>query len=78
MTPPRSATGASPPGGHRPRPGRAGSAAAAGFFGRALRHPSFLTGALLTLLLVALVVVVNFVVDVLYAMVDPRLKASDA
>ena len=30
------------------------------------------------MLLVALVVVVNFVVDVLYAMVDPRLKASDA
>ncbi|MBL8349851.1 MAG: ABC transporter permease [Burkholderiaceae bacterium] len=30
------------------------------------------------MLLVAVVVVVNFVVDVLYAMVDPRLKASDA
>ncbi len=30
------------------------------------------------MLLVALVVVVNFVVDVLYAMVDPRLQASDA
>ena len=30
------------------------------------------------MLLVALVVVVNFVVDVLYALVDPRLKASDA
>jgi peptide/nickel transport system permease protein len=30
------------------------------------------------MLLVALVVLVNFVVDVLYAMVDPRLKASDA
>jgi len=30
------------------------------------------------LLLVAMVVVVNFVVDVLYAAVDPRLKASDA
>jgi peptide/nickel transport system permease protein len=30
------------------------------------------------LLLVAMVVVVNFVVDVLYAVVDPRLKASDA
>ena len=28
--------------------------------------------------LVAVVVVVNFAVDVLYAMVDPRLKASDA
>ena len=52
MTPPRSDSGASPPGGRRQRPGRAGSAAAAGFVGRALRHPSFLTGALLTLLLV--------------------------
>ena len=30
------------------------------------------------LLLVAMVVVVNFVVDVLYAVVDPRLKTSDA
>ncbi len=30
------------------------------------------------MLLVALVVVVNFAVDVLYALVDPRLKASDA
>jgi len=30
------------------------------------------------LLLVAMVVVVNFAVDVLYAVVDPRLKASDA
>ena len=30
------------------------------------------------LLLVAMVVIVNFVVDVLYAVVDPRLKASDA
>jgi peptide/nickel transport system permease protein len=30
------------------------------------------------LLLVAMVVVVNFVVDVLYAVVDPRLKSSDA
>lgn len=30
------------------------------------------------MLLVAVVVVVNFVVDVLYALVDPRLKASDA
>jgi peptide/nickel transport system permease protein len=30
------------------------------------------------LLLVAMVVAVNFVVDVLYAFVDPRLKASDA
>jgi peptide/nickel transport system permease protein len=30
------------------------------------------------LLLVAMVVVVNFVVDVLYAVVDPRLKAADA
>ena len=30
------------------------------------------------MLLVALVVVVNFCVDVLYALVDPRLKASDA
>ena len=30
MTPPRSASGASPPGGRRPQPGRAGSAAAAG------------------------------------------------
>ena len=26
----------------------------------------------------AMVVLVNFIVDVLYAMVDPRLKASDA
>ena len=51
MTPPRSASGASPPGGRRQRPGGAGSAAAAGFVGRALRHPSFLTGALLSLLL---------------------------
>ena len=30
------------------------------------------------LLLVAMVVVVNFAVDVLYAAVDPRLKSSDA
>ena len=30
------------------------------------------------MLLVAVVVLVNFVVDVLYALVDPRLKASDA
>ena len=30
------------------------------------------------LFLVAMVVVVNFVVDVLYAVVDPRLKPSDA
>ncbi|NRF69517.1 ABC transporter permease [Aquincola sp. S2] len=30
------------------------------------------------MLLVAVVIVVNFVVDVLYALVDPRLKASDA
>ncbi|MEK8052043.1 ABC transporter permease [Ideonella sp. DXS22W] len=30
------------------------------------------------MLLVAVVVIVNFVVDVLYALVDPRLKASDA
>jgi len=30
------------------------------------------------MLLVAVVVIVNFVVDLLYAMVDPRLKASDA
>jgi peptide/nickel transport system permease protein len=30
------------------------------------------------LLLVAMVVAVNFVVDVLYAVVDPRLKTSDA
>lgn len=30
------------------------------------------------LLLVAMVIVVNFVVDVLYAVVDPRLKTSDA
>ena len=30
------------------------------------------------LLLVAMVVFVNFVVDVLYAVVDPRLKSSDA
>ena len=30
------------------------------------------------MLLVAVVVLVNFIVDVLYAMVDPRLKASDA
>ena len=30
------------------------------------------------LLLVAMVVVVNFVVDLLYAVVDPRLKPSDA
>ncbi len=30
------------------------------------------------MLLVAVVVVVNFLVDVLYALVDPRLKASDA
>jgi peptide/nickel transport system permease protein len=28
--------------------------------------------------LVAVVVIVNFVVDVLYAVVDPRLKTSDA
>jgi hypothetical protein len=31
MTPPRSAFGASPPGGRRQRTGKAGSAAAAGF-----------------------------------------------
>jgi peptide/nickel transport system permease protein len=30
------------------------------------------------MLLAAMVVVVNFVVDVLYAVVDPRLKTSDA
>jgi peptide/nickel transport system permease protein len=30
------------------------------------------------LLLVAMVVAVNFVVDVLYAVIDPRLKPSDA
>ena len=30
------------------------------------------------LLLVAMVVIVNFVVDVLYAVIDPRLKTSDA
>ena len=30
------------------------------------------------MLLAAVVVVVNFVVDVLYAWVDPRLRASDA
>ena len=30
------------------------------------------------LLLVAMVVIVNFVVDVLYAVIDPRLKSSDA
>jgi peptide/nickel transport system permease protein len=30
------------------------------------------------LLLVAMVVIVNFVVDILYAVIDPRLKASDA
>jgi peptide/nickel transport system permease protein len=30
------------------------------------------------LLLVAMVVAVNFIVDVLYAVVDPRLKTSDA
>jgi len=30
------------------------------------------------LLLVAMVVFVNFVVDVLYAVIDPRLKTSDA
>jgi peptide/nickel transport system permease protein len=30
------------------------------------------------LLLVAMVVAVNFVVDLLYAVVDPRLKSSDA
>ena len=30
------------------------------------------------LLLVAMVVIVNFIVDVLYAVVDPRLKSSDA
>jgi peptide/nickel transport system permease protein len=30
------------------------------------------------LLLVAMVVLVNFIVDLLYAVVDPRLKASDA
>ena len=29
-------------------------------------------------LLVAMVVFVNFVVDVLYAVIDPRLKPSDA
>ena len=34
------------------RPGRAGSAASTGFFGRALRHPSFLIGAALSALLV--------------------------
>jgi peptide/nickel transport system permease protein len=30
------------------------------------------------LLLVAMVVAVNFVVDLLYAVVDPRLRATDA
>ena len=29
------------------------------------------------MLLAAMVVVINFVVDVLYAVIDPRLKASD-
>jgi peptide/nickel transport system permease protein len=29
------------------------------------------------MLLAALVVIVNFVVDVLYAVIDPRIKASD-
>ena len=28
-------------------------------------------------MLAALVVIVNFVVDVLYAVIDPRIKASD-
>ena len=30
------------------------------------------------MLLAAVVVIVNFVVDVLYAVIDPRLKPSDA
>jgi peptide/nickel transport system permease protein len=30
------------------------------------------------MLLAAVVVLINFVIDVLYALVDPRLKASDA
>src|SRR3990167_4789370 len=51
MTPPRSAFGAPPPGGRPQRPGRAGSAASAGFLHRACRHPSFLAGALLSALL---------------------------
>ena len=34
------------------RPGKAGSAASTGFFGRAVRHPSFLVGAALSALLV--------------------------
>jgi peptide/nickel transport system permease protein len=29
------------------------------------------------MLLAAMVVIVNFVVDVLYAVIDPRVKASD-
>ena len=32
---------------------------------------------ILALLLAAMVVIVNFVVDVLYAVIDPRVKASD-
>ena len=40
MTPPRSACGASPPGGHRQRPGEAGSAAVAWFgFSNATAEP---------------------------------------
>jgi peptide/nickel transport system permease protein len=30
------------------------------------------------MLLAAFVIVINFVVDVLYALIDPRLKAGDA
>jgi peptide/nickel transport system permease protein len=29
------------------------------------------------MLLAAMVVIVNFIVDVLYAVIDPRIKASD-
>ena len=52
QAPPRSAVGTSPPGWPRHRPGKAGSAAAAGFARRALGHSSFLVGALLSGLLV--------------------------
>ena len=51
--PPMRPAAASPSGGRsRQRPGEAGSAASVGFVGRAVRHPSFLAGALLSALLV--------------------------
>ena len=55
------------------------TAPAPGWWQHAQQHRSFMVGAVLTLLLLlaAMVVVVNFVVDMLYAVFDPRIQASD-